>query len=244
MFEVIRSYDGSPFRMHQHLDRLERSAAALGISLPDRSDLEDWVNTCAEAGGDSQVRIVVTGGGRDSLVEAPGRSIVLWEPVPHVPDRLKVLPMKAWWHPATDAGGFAGVKWISYAPNMASSDKAHDPGFDDALLLTGESVVLEGPTFTVAWMSEGRLETPTLELGILASITRDVMFEAAEQLGVEVRQGFFPLDRLVAAEEAFALSTVKEVTPIEQVGEHSIPVGEFGADLARVFHEIVAAETG
>ena len=243
VFEVIRSYEGLAFRTAQHLDRLERSAEVLGIDLQNRDSLDSWIAECAETGGDGQVRIVVTGGGRDPFATAPSRTIVMWEPIPSVPDRLSVLPMKALWHPATDAGSFAGVKWTSYAPNMASTDKAQRVGFHDALLLTAESLILEGPTFAVAWMSEGRLETPSLQLGILASITRDVLLESARRLDVEVKQGFFPLERLLDCDEAFGLSTVKEVTPIEKVGEHEIPLGPFGESLAEEFRSIVTAET-
>jgi branched-subunit amino acid aminotransferase/4-amino-4-deoxychorismate lyase len=244
VFEVIRSYGGQPFRMEQHLDRLERSAAALVLDLPPRPDLASWITTCAEEGDDCQVRVVVTGGSRDPLAPSAPRTIVLWEPCPEVPDRLAILPMKAPWHPGTDSSGFYGVKWTSYAPNMASTDKARRAGFDDALLLTTDGIVLEGPTFTVAWVSEGRLETPTLELGILASVTRDVLCESARRLGMEVKQGFFPLARLLEADEAFGLSTVKQVTPIAQVGEYAIAVGPTGAALASGFAAIVAAETG
>ncbi len=243
VFEVIRSYEGNAFRIASHLDRLERSAAAMAIELPERGKLESWIVDCAEAGGSCQVRVVVTGGSRDSGASAPSRTIVLAEPTATVPDRLSVLSMKALWHPATDTGSFSGIKWTSYAPNMASTDKAQRAGFDDALLLTADSVVLEGPTFTVAWMSEGRLETPTLELGILASVTRDVLLESANRLDVEVKQGFFPLDRLLGADEVFGLSTVKEVTPIERVGEHEIPIGPFGKTFGEQFRSIVVAET-
>lgn len=244
VFEVIRSYGGRPFRVAQHLDRLERSAAALAIDLPTRSDLESWVADCAAAGDDCHVRVVITGGGRDPLVPAASRSIVLWEPLHDLPDRLALLPMQAPWHPATEVGGFPGVKWTSYAPNMASTDKAQRAGFDDALLLTEESIVLEGPTFTIAWMSRGRLETPTLELGIMASVTRDVLLEAAAGLGVAVKQGFFPLERVLEADEVFALSTLKEVTAIGRIGEHEVAAGGFGEALSAAFRAIVASETG
>ncbi len=244
VFEVVRSYAGTPFRLEQHLDRLERSAAALTIPLPERSDLASWVAACAEAGGDCQVRIVITGGGRDPLAEALPRSIVLWEPLIEYPDRLSVLPMQALWHPGTDAGTFAGVKWTSYAPNMASTDRAQRAGFDDALLLTADGMVLEGPTFTIAWAAEGRLETPTLEMGILASVTRDVLIEAAGRLGVTVKRGRFPLTRVLKADEVFGLSTLKEVSPIGRIGEQEMGIGAFGEKLAAEFHAIVAAETG
>ncbi len=243
VFEVIRSYGGRAFRVADHLDRLEHSAAALAIELPDRDNIEAWVTDCAGDGGSCLVRVLITGGSRNPLVPAPSRTIVLSESTPSVSDRVSVLPMKALWHPATDRGSFSGVKWTSYAPNMASTDKAQRAGFQDALLLTADSVVLEGPTYSVAWISEGRLETPTLELGILASITRQVLLESAYRLNIEVKQGFFPLDRLLNADEIFGLSTAKEVTPIERVGDHEIPVGPLVGKFAKQFRSIVAAET-
>lgn len=244
VFEVIRSYGGTPFRLAGHLDRLERSAAALGLGTPRREMLESWVRDCTEAGGDCQVRVVVTGGGRDQLVPAPPRTVVMWEPIPDIPETLKVLPMVAPWHPATDAGGFAGVKWTSYAPNMASTDKAKQAGYDDALLLSADSTVLEGPTYTVAWFSQGRLETPATELGILASITREAVLEAAGALGIEVKQGIYPLDRIAAAAEVLAMSTTREVVPVGLLGQTPLPSGPLTEQLRGAFHRIVRDETG
>jgi branched-subunit amino acid aminotransferase/4-amino-4-deoxychorismate lyase len=242
-FEVIRVYGHVPFRGGPHLDRLERSAAAIGVGVPKRKDLETWMSQIADANDGGQIRIVLTGGGRDQEVDAPPRSIVVWEPSPEVPDTLRLIPMAAPWHPGTDVGGFAGVKWISYAPNMAATDKARRAGFNDALLITVDGMVLEGPTFTVGWVHEGRIETPSLECGILASITRDVMIECAERLAIPVNQGFFPLERLLEADEAFALSTVKEVAPIAAVGDTSIAAGPVTGKLAACFSDIVAEET-
>lgn len=244
VFEVIRSYGGSPFRLEPHLDRLERSAAALGIPCPARVSLRGWVEEIAAGLGDGYVRIILTGGGRDPAVASPSRTLVMGEQPLEVPDRLSVLPTAAPWHPATDAGGFPGVKWVSYAPNVASTDRARQAGYSDALLISQEGFVLEGPTFTVAWFVDGRIETPALELGILGSITREVMLECARGLGLEVRQGRHPLERLTSADEAFALSTVIEVRPIDRIGEWPLPVGPISASLGRCFAEVVDAETG
>ena len=244
VFEVIRSYGGRPFRLGPHLDRLGRSAAGLGIDPPDRAGLEQWVEACADDGGDCQVRVIVTGGRRDRHAQSPPRTIVMTEPLADVPDRLRILPMRAPWHPATQEEGFGGIKWTSYAPNMASTEKAHLAGFDDALLLSADGIVLEGPTFTVAWASGGRLETPSMELGILASITRDVMLEAAARLSLEVVESAFPLQRVLDADEVLALSTVKQVTPVERIGDQAVEVGEISTALAAEFAAIVAAEVG
>ncbi len=243
-FEVIRSYGGHPFRMAQHLDRLDRSASAIGLDSPDRAALESWVKIVAAAGGDSQVRVMVTGGGRDPDVTAAPRTIVMWEPLPSVNDPMRLMPMEAPWHPGTSAGPFSAVKWLSYAPNMASSDLARAAGFDDALLLCREGWVIEGPTFTVAWVHDGVLETPTLDLGILASITRHVVLEAAAAIGLEVREDRFPLERLETADEAMGLSTLKEVLRIGAVGDVEIPSGPVTERLRAAYAATVADETG
>lgn len=244
VFEVIRLYGHAPFRLHAHLDRLERSATGLGVETPAREEIEGWVRSLADESDGGHIRVILTGGGRDPLVETPPRAIVMWEPTPDVPDSLRIIPMAAPWHPATDAGGFAGVKWTSYAPNMAATDKARRAGFDEALLIGVDGIVLEGPTFTVGWVHNGHIETPSLECGILASITRDVMIECADRIGMPVKQGHFPLDRLLAADEAFAMSTLKELSPIGQVADTEIPMGPVTRKLAECFREIVESETG
>lgn len=243
VFEVVRSYAGVPFRLDAHLDRLARSASALWLELPERDLIAGWIRRCAESGGDCQVRLVATGGGRGDGSPA-GSTIVVTEALPEVPAQLSILPVRAPWHPATDEGGYAGVKWTSYAPNMASTDTARRAGYDDALLLGPDDVVLEGTTYTVAWLVGGRVETPALDLGILRSITRDVLVESARRLGLEVSESSFPLERMLGADEALGLSTTKQVTPIGRVGMTDIPVGEVGAALVSEFAAIVAAESG
>ncbi len=241
-FEVIRSYRGIPFRMGQHLDRLDRSAGAIGLAVPPRADLESWIAAIAASGGDCQVRVIVTGGGRDPLVSAPRTTIVSWEPLPTVPVPMRLMPFDAAWHPGSAAGPFYGVKWLSYAPNMVSTDLARASGFDDALLVSRDGWIIEGPTFTVAWVRDGALETPTLDLGILASITRHVVLEQAAAQGLEVREGRFGLERIQAADEAMGLSTVREVLPIGAVGDAELSIGPVTRSLQASYEAAVEAE--
>ena len=112
-----------------------------------------------------------------------------------------------------------------------------------ALLLSGEGWVIEGPTFTIAWVSDGVLETPTLDLGILASITRQAVLEAARDRGIEVREGRFPLERLQGASEAMGLSTLKEVLPIGAVGEVVLGTGPVTRMLGEDYRALVERET-
>ena len=242
-FEALRSYEGKLFRPRAHYDRLVRSAAALDLSVPPYGDLEGWMADRA-AVGDCVVRVLVTGGVDPA---SPGRGsqvIVFAEPLPPAGSRFRVLPVDAPWHPDGSASELTGAKTLSYGPNLAASLRAAREGYDDALLIGRSGAVLEGPTYGVGWVMAGTVETPGLGLGILASITREALLEVARNLGIEVLEGRFDLDRVLGAEEVFALSTLKEVLPVDAIGETSWKPGAITRKLASGFRELVAAESG
>ncbi|HUO46199.1 MAG TPA: aminotransferase class IV [Acidimicrobiia bacterium] len=238
-FEAIRSYRGRPFAFEEHYARLTRSAAALRLEVPPAQLLESWVEACARDGGDCIVRVVVTRGGSVPGAEDPSRCVVLGHSLPMVNSPLHLLPVAAPWHPGGEDWELAGVKSISYAANQAASRQAHEAGADDALLFSREGHVLEGPTFSVAWVIDGAVETPALDLGILESITRGFVIDDCRRLGIPIREGRFPLQRLLAATEVMALSTVKEVARVGRVGTEPYPGGEVTGRLQAAFAERV-----
>jgi branched-subunit amino acid aminotransferase/4-amino-4-deoxychorismate lyase len=240
-FEAIRSYGGRPFAFDRHYERLLRSAAALGLDVPPRGDLGSWVRQAAAGEGDGIVRVVLTRGGTVPGHADPGRCVVLWHPLPVTPDVLRLFPVTAPWHPGGANWELAGVKTISYAPNQAASRHAVAEGFDDALLLSREGMILEGPTFSIAWVCDGVVETPELSLGILASVTVGIVSELCEQLGLKLSEGRYGLDRLESASEVMALSTVKEVVPVSAVGSAKFESGPITASLANAYRQAVQA---
>jgi branched-chain amino acid aminotransferase len=242
-FEALRSYGGVPFRLGPHLDRLEASAEKLGIGLPDRRLLEEWARDRARRGGDCVVRIVVTGGVSVVNPGTESRTVVFAEPIPHVPFAYRVLPLPAPWHSDRSDWGLTGAKTLSYAPNLAASYAARASGYDDALLLGSDEVVLEGPTYSVGWVRDDAIETPGLNLGILASITRSAVLEIAADLGIAVVEGAFRLGAVLEADEVFCMSTVKEVRPITSVGPVDVPAGSVTRDLAAGFAALVTRES-
>ena len=106
-----------------------------------------------------------------------------------------------------------GVKSTSYAVNMAAWAEARRRGADDAVFLAADGSVMEGPVTNVWWRVGATLSTPALDLGILAGVTRAVLLDLARSEGFEVRQGWFQLAEMAAAEEAFTSSSVREVMP-------------------------------
>jgi 4-amino-4-deoxychorismate lyase len=89
-----------------------------------------------------------------------------------------------------------------------------------------DELVLEGPVTNVWWRRGSTLFTPSLDLGILAGVTRDTLLELAPAHGFAVREGRFPLAELRGAEEAFTSSSVRELMPVVELDGRSIPLGE------------------
>jgi 4-amino-4-deoxychorismate lyase len=241
-FEAIRAYRGVPFQLEAHLARLEVSASMLEVPLP--SDIAGWVRTIAEEGGDCIVRVLVSRGGDVDSPEGPTRVIVLSMPVPPQPEEPSLAIVPAPWHSAGASWDLMGAKTLSYAPNMAAVRAARRRGFDDAVLVDRDGVVLEGPTFSVAWMWDGVLETPALDLGILDSITRRVLIEEAKVVGVDVVEGRWATDRLLAADEALAFSTVREVSAVRRIEDRRYPSGPVVTGLVEAFATRVRGEVG
>jgi branched-chain amino acid aminotransferase len=200
VFEVVRLYAGRPFALAEHLDRLERSAAAIELPV-DRPALERELDPLLERVGaaDGQLRIVLTRG---------GRRILLTEPLPEWDETIGVSTVR--YAPSVI---LTGVKSISYAANMQATRIAKARGGAEAILVRPDGIVLEAPTSTVFWVSaEGPLRTPALSTGILESITRARLVDE-----LHVEEGEFELDDLLGAREAFLASTTREVQAIEAI---------------------------
>ena len=130
-FEVIRSYRGNPFAFDLHYRRLLFSAAGLDLEAPSAELLSGWLEQLA-AGSDCLLRVVLTRGRPGER----GKCLVLRHPLPHLVGQLRLQTVVAPWHPGGSSWSLAGVKTISYAPNMAAGREARRAGFDDALLVS------------------------------------------------------------------------------------------------------------
>ena len=242
-FEAMRTYHGCVFRLDQHLDRLEHSASNLRIALPEREELEAWCVRVG-SGGNGVSRVYVTGGldsqhlGEDNVV------VVYLEPVPDVPASFRLDLIEAPWHADGRTSELTGAKTLSYGPNLAATLGAKSRGFDDAALIGQNDVVLEGPTFSLGWIRDGVLFTPSLDTHILASITRQATLEIAHRVGIPTEAGRYRSERLLEADEVFIMSTVKEVLPVTAVGPVSYAPGAVTLRLREGFQELVTEECG
>ena len=206
VFEVIRLYGGKPFALGEHLDRLERSAAALELPV-DRAALEREIGPLLERFGEheGQLRIVCTRG---------GRRLLFTENLPPRGETVALATVR--YSPSVI---LTGVKSLSYAANMQATRLAQGKGADEAVLVRPDDIVLEAPTSAIFWVSaDGELRTPSIDIGILESITR-----ARVVRELQVEEGAWPVQDLLDAREGFLASTTREVQPVSSIDGRELP---------------------
>ncbi len=228
-FEVIRLYEGRPFALGEHLDRIERSAATIELEV-ERGSIEHEIgDLLGEFGArDGALRIVLTRG---------GKRLLFCETLPEWDETIAVATVT--YAPSVI---LTGVKSISYAANMQATRIAQAAGAEEAILVRPDGIVLEAPTSSIFWVSaEGGLRTPALDTGILESITRA---RVARELHVE--EGEYPLEELLGADEAFLASTTREVQAISSIDERTLPKapGPRTIEAREAFSRVVAGELG
>ena len=146
--------------------------------------------------------------------------------------------MFAPWHLS---GHWETIKWLSYGPNIYSSRLAAAEGYADALLLSNalpgqasivqttidSMYVLDGPTFSIGFIKEGKLYFPCWKtLGLLQSTTQVLCSRAAQTLlHIPVEEGVYQLDTILKADEVFVMSSTRGIIPVDRIGSKTIPLG-------------------
>jgi 4-amino-4-deoxychorismate lyase len=226
-FETLRVYGGRPFRLGDHVARLQSSAGRLGLPPLDAREIESVAaEALAAAGtGEAFLRLYATPGregvGRPMLLALVGSL-----PADLEDQRARGLRLVSVGLGLDVSGSWplGGVKSMSYAVNMMAIDEARRLDGDDALFLAQGRVVLECPTSNIWWRYGAELHTPSLGLGILAGVTRAVLVERLAARGYELHEGTYGVDEFAAADEAFTSSSVREVMPA--VALDGRPIGD------------------
>jgi branched-chain amino acid aminotransferase len=228
VFEMIRLYAGVPYATDRHLARMAASAASIRLPI-DTAALAADVDRLVAASApseDAALRLIVTRG---------GRRILIIEQLPEFPASMSLACVTY-----SPVRLLDGVKSLSYAANVLAGRLARAEGFDDALLVTPHGRVLEAPTSSFFWVKDAELLTPPLEDRVLDSITRRLILE-----GVGGREAITTRDDLDAADEAFLVSSLREVTPVHRIDTLELPAdGPVTRATAQEVAALIRAELG
>ena len=222
VFETIAVRAGRPITVTRHLERLQRSARALGLDAPGLGDLITAVADTVSANSltDAVVRVLVTSGPGPLGSVRGGRqvtTVVLAGPYPGWADDADVVVVP-WLR--NEHSALVGVKTTSYAENVVALAEARSRGGSEAIFANTAGNLCEGSGSNVFVVLGGVLVTPPLSSGCLAGVSRAVVIEL---LGIPVEERDVPVGALGDAEEAFLTSATRHVQPIRSVDGEALP---------------------
>ena len=247
-FETMRAYSGRIFRLDAHLGRLYASAQYLGTRAPaDRARLAKQLTDALARSRlrDAVVRVALLP--REDQEAKP--SIVVQPAIRPTPAqyrggiRVAVVPARKF----SVASINPESKYSARLGSVLAVMDAQLRGVDEALFLDAIGSVTESTASNFGIVSRGVIATPPRWLGLLAGITRDVLFELAGSLRIPIHE--MPLTRhdLYNADEAFMTSTLKEVLGVTWIDGRRIAAGRPGPitrKLLAAFRGLVDREMG
>jgi branched-chain amino acid aminotransferase len=254
VFEGIRCYETpkgpAVFRLTDHMQRLHYSARLINMELPfSVEELRSATNELLGANNlqECYIRPIAFFGFGQLGVAARGNpvdvAIMAWPWGTYLGDealrsgiRTKI---SSWQRVPPNVIPHASKATGVYLNSMLAVTEAQRAGYDEAIMLTPEGTVADGPGETIFVVRNGAISTPGLETGILHGITRDSVIQIAADLGYTVSERTMIRSDLYLADEVFMCGTAAEVTPVRSVDDHEIGVGPLTLEIQKAYLDTV-----
>ncbi|BCS94873.1 branched chain amino acid aminotransferase [Desulfoluna limicola] len=244
VFEGIRIYGGTIFRLKEHVRRLYDSAKAIMLTIPMTAvEMEALLIEAVERNNKQEgyIRLVITRGVGDLGINpatCPKASVIAivddiaLYPAEHYEKGIKVITASTRRN-SPDALD-PKIKSLNYLNNVMAKMEARQAGCLEAIMLNREGKVAECTGDNIFYVRNGVLITPSGDQGALKGITRDVVIEAAEGIGMETRAVPTTLYDLYTADECFLTGTAAEMIPVTTIDGRSIGEGKPGPETSKI----------
>ena len=255
LFETMRAYGGSIFRLDRHLARLHEAAKTLGIPRELAAfDLEKACHDVLKANNlaEARLRLTVTAGEGDII---PNPDTCSGITVFIVARKLAPLPPQSYQrgykailssYRRNSRSPLSRLKSTSYLENVLARQEARAAGVDEVVLLNEKNFVAEGSSTNIFLVSEEMLITPSIESGVLPGITREAILELAKSKGIMTVVKQVELGELRTTTESFLTNSILEIMPLTRLGNKPIGSGKPGPvtqQLMSSCQELIAKET-
>lgn len=241
VYEALRIYNGQPFAMQKHLDRLENSCRGLNLSLPiDRETLASEMLKLvkhSELRDNAILYLQLTRGHaqRNHVFPAQPQPTLLFfvrkiSPITPIDQQrgAKLITVQ------DERWDKCWIKTTALMANVIARNAAEDTGADEALFIYEKDMVAECTSSNLFAVIDGVLVTHPVGPRVLPGVTRDVAIECAKSAGIEVQERPISLPELQRADEAFITSTSRQVVWVKLLDDATIGNGSCGKLTRRV----------
>ena len=250
LFETLRVVNGRPFRFAQHLERMVRGADYLKIPLPySPKEIQAFGAQLIETNQlpDAVLRVTLTRGagerGYTPAAAATPLLVMTLHPLPPLPtDGHPQWRMITSTHhiPASDA--IASFKTTSKLLHVVARIEAQERGADEALLLNTNGEVAETAGGNIFWVFQDKICTVPTGRGVLPGITRAVVLEICQSLGLETNKRVIKPQHLRNAEGIFITQSVLGIVPVVAFDGEAVRPSPLVDQIASAYHEILLRE--
>ncbi|HSW45519.1 MAG TPA: aminotransferase class IV [Phycisphaerae bacterium] len=248
LFETLRTYEGRPFALERHIERMKVSAARLNMPVQEVIDkVPDAVAELIEANRlkNARIRFTVAPPGQIEPADVPTILVAGQETAGYAQDLyergMTVYVCTDYRQSRQDP--LAGHKTTSYFSRLLVLRDGQDRGCGEALWFTPENLLAEGCISNVFIVKDGRLRTPPLDTPVLPGITRAVTIELARAAGIKVDESSCTINDLLGADEIFLTNAIMEIMPVTRIEKKAIgdeKPGTITKKLADTFRDLVA----
>ncbi|MBI5050856.1 MAG: branched-chain-amino-acid transaminase [Nitrospirae bacterium] len=252
VYETLRVYKGVVFKFDEHIERLFRSASMIriNISRPPR-EIKDAVYKTLKANNhkEAYVRINVTRGvgdiGLDPELCPKPTFVVISKPFKALPKscyekgvKVAIVKVRRNFKGALDPM----IKSLNFLNNIIAYIEAKAQGAYEAIMLNYKGYIAEGTTSNIFFLKNNTLCTPDLGVGVLDGITRNIILDIADELGIKSKEGKFTPEDIYNADEVFVSNTTKEIVPVTMIDDVKIGsrTGKITKMLSKAYKKKVA----
>jgi len=246
VFEGIRAYNGRVFKLMEHLDRLYDSAKAIDLEIPITK--EEFAEIILETLRknklkDAYIRPIVSRGigdlgldprkcGKPSIIVITREWGKLYG---DLYEKGLVAVTVATRRNAIDALP-PNIKSLNYLNNILAKIEANAKGGDEAIFLDHNGYISEGSGDNVFVVKNGMITTPPI-INNLGGITRAVVIEIIQKLGIPFQETNIGLYDLYTADEVFVTGTAAEIAPIVAIDGRKVGDGKPGKITKKLIEE-------
>ena len=250
IYEAIRTYQRKPFLFARHYARLQHSAERIYLRLPGtREETLGEVRRTLDAAGnpESRIRLIITRGVGELLPSmetcTEPATVIIVSPLAEIPASVYSEGVDVVLSKFRRSGQFSDVKTGSLIQQVLAFREAKAANVHESILTTPEGYLSDGTASNIYLVRGNTILTPSREANALEGITRGVVLELAQRLGLHVVEGLFLPEEIDGAEEMFLTSTTREIVPVVRVNGKAVGAGAPGSwtiQLLRAYREAVA----
>lgn len=225
LFETVLAEGGALRHLPDHLDRLARGCAALGLPQPDRDEAERLMRQALAPLGDvrAAVRLTLTAGpGGRGLDRPQALAPTLFATAAPAPKPAEPASLLTSTVCRNDASPASRLKSLAYLDNVLARREAHAAGADEALMLNTRGELASAAAANIFWVKDGRLYTPHLDCGVLAGITRARIVAAAQTADEPVRAVRVGPAALRGVDGIFLTNSLVGLRPVARLDGHPV----------------------